>query len=231
MFVNASGERAQSYKKNLNALLEAAKLKTDVFGQVRSAYSFWHTYATRQPRKGTDVYTLAINMRTSVRMIELYYSDVVPNDLPGMSGLELLRQLNARGDAPASIMITGGSDVQTAVDAMKAGALDFIEKPIGRDMLLSIVGRALGEAKDTERRAARQHAAVEHVAGLTSRQHQIMDLVLAGHPSKNIAADLGISQRTVENHRAAIMKKTGARSLPELARLAVAAAAVPPLPH
>jgi two-component system, chemotaxis family, CheB/CheR fusion protein len=151
--------------------------------------------------------------------------------LPGMSGLELLRQLNARGDAPASIMITGGSDVQTAVDAMKAGALDFIEKPVGRDMLLSAVDRALGEAKDTERRAARQHAAVEHVAGLTSRQHQIMDLVLAGHPSKNIAADLGISQRTVENHRAAIMKKTGARSLPELARLAVAAAAIPHLPR
>ena len=149
--------------------------------------------------------------------------------LPGMSGLELLHQLNLRGDAPASIMITGGSDVQTAVDAMKAGALDFIEKPIGRDILLSVVGRALGEAKDTERRAARQHSAVEHVAGLTRRQHQIMDLVLAGHPSKIIAADLGISQRTVENHRAAIMRKTGARSLPELARLAVAAAAIPPL--
>jgi integrase len=81
VFVNASGERAQSYKKSLNALLEAAKLKTDVFGQVRSAYSFRHTYATRQLRKGTDVYTLAINMRTSVRMIEMYYSDVVPEDL------------------------------------------------------------------------------------------------------------------------------------------------------
>ena len=65
--------------------------------------------------------------------------------------------------------------------------------------------------------------AASHVAGLTMRQHQIMDLVLAGHPSKNIAADLGISQRTVENHRAAIMKRTGSKSLPALARLAVAA--------
>lgn len=81
VFVNASGERAQSYKKSLNALLEAANLKTDVFGEARSAYSFRHTYATRQLRKGTDVYTLAINMRTSVRMIEMYYSDVVPEDL------------------------------------------------------------------------------------------------------------------------------------------------------
>lgn len=144
--------------------------------------------------------------------------------LPGMNGLDLLRRLQARGDAPVSVMITGGSDIRMAVEAMKAGALDFIEKPIGRDMLLSIVARALGVARDTERRVARQQAAVEHVAGLTERQRQIMELVLAGHPSKNIAADLGISQRTVENHRAAIMKKTGARSLPELARLAVAAA-------
>lgn len=146
--------------------------------------------------------------------------------LPGMNGLDLLRQLQTRGDAPASIMITGGSDIQTAVEAMKAGALDFIEKPIGRDILLSIVRRALATAKDTERRSARLNVAAKHIAGLTSRQHQIMDLVLAGHPSKNIAADLGISQRTVENHRAAIMKKTGAHSLPELARLAVAAATV-----
>ena len=81
VFVNASGERAKSFKKSLNALLDAAKLKTDAFGRARSAYSFRHTYATRQLRKGTDVYTLAINMRTSVKMIEMYYSDVVPDDV------------------------------------------------------------------------------------------------------------------------------------------------------
>ncbi len=80
VFVNAAGERAQSFKKSLNALLEAAGLKEDVFGRARSAYSFRHTYATRQLRKGTDVYTLAINMRTSVKMIEMYYSDVIPDD-------------------------------------------------------------------------------------------------------------------------------------------------------
>ena len=81
VFVNAAGERAKSFKKSLNALLKAAKLKTDAFGRARSAYSFRHTYATRQLRKGTDVYTLALNMRTSVRMIEMYYSDVVPDDV------------------------------------------------------------------------------------------------------------------------------------------------------
>ncbi|MCG8271607.1 tyrosine-type recombinase/integrase [Aquamicrobium sp. NLF2-7] len=80
VFVNAAGERAQSFKKSLNALLDAAGLKEDVFGRPRSAYSFRHTYATRQLRKGTDVYTLAVNMRTSVKMIEMYYSDVVPDD-------------------------------------------------------------------------------------------------------------------------------------------------------
>lgn len=79
VFANSTGERAQSFKKSLNALLEAAGLKEDAFGRARSAYSFRHTYATRQLRKGTDVYTLAVNMRTSVKMIEMYYSDVIPD--------------------------------------------------------------------------------------------------------------------------------------------------------
>ncbi|MGO4758427.1 LuxR C-terminal-related transcriptional regulator, partial [Streptomyces sp. 2MCAF27] len=78
--------------------------------------------------------------------------------------------------------------------------------------------------RDTNKLAAWREAAADHVAGLTARQRQIMGLVVAGHPSKNIAADLGISQRTVENHRAAIMKKTDSKSLPALARLALAAA-------
>lgn len=81
VFVNIDGEQAQSYKKSLNSLLETTGLKTDAFGRARTAYSFRHTYATNQLRKGTDIYTLAINMRTSVRMIEMYYSDVVPDDV------------------------------------------------------------------------------------------------------------------------------------------------------
>jgi two-component system CheB/CheR fusion protein len=111
-----------------------------------------------------------------------------------------------------------------AVQAMKAGAADFIEKPITRDELLASVERALEQARDSSKLSARQEDAAHHVSGLTARQRQIMELVLAGHPSKNIAADLRISQRTVENHRASIMKKTGTRSLPALARLAVVAA-------
>lgn len=144
--------------------------------------------------------------------------------LPGMTGLELLQRLHDAGDRFPAIMITGNSDVPMAVQAMKAGARDFIEKPIGREELLAGVERALEQARDAAKLSAWQKAATDHIANLTPRQRQIMDLVLVGHPSKNIAADLNISRRTVENHRAAIMKKTGAKSLPALARLALAAA-------
>ncbi|MVZ96087.1 response regulator [Sphingorhabdus sp. IMCC26285] len=145
--------------------------------------------------------------------------------LPGMTGLELLQRLKESGDHLPAIMITGNSDVPIAVEAMKAGAVDFIEKPIGTAELLASITRALELAQNVSKRSDQQIAAAKLVAGLTKRQHQVMDLVLAGQPSKIIAADLGISQRTVENHRAAIMTKTGTTSLPALARLALAAKA------
>ena len=144
--------------------------------------------------------------------------------LPGMSGLELLGQLKNVGYRLPAIMITGNSDVPMAVQAMKAGALDFIEKPVGSDELLACVKRAFEQSRDSDKLSAWRENAANHIAALTPRQRQIMKLVLAGYPSKNIAADLGISQRTVENHRASIMKKTGSKSLPALARLALAAA-------
>ena len=148
--------------------------------------------------------------------------------LPGMNGLELLRRLQEFGERPPAIMITGAADVSTAVQAMKAGALDFIEKPIGRTELLLSVQQALEQARDSSMLNARREAAASQISDLTPRQRQIMEMVLAGHPSKNIAADLRISQRTVENHRASIMKKTGSKSLPELARLALMAASKGP---
>ena len=143
--------------------------------------------------------------------------------LPGMSGLELLQRLREAGYQLPAIMITGNSDVQMAVQAMKSGASDFIEKPVSRAELLASIGRALEQARDSSILTARRQTAAAYIASLTPRQQQIMERVLAGEPSKNIAADFGISQRTVENHRAAIMKKTGAKSLPALARLALAA--------
>jgi two-component system, chemotaxis family, CheB/CheR fusion protein len=140
-----------------------------------------------------------------------------------MSGLALLQRLHDAGDRLPSIMITGNSDVPMAVRAMKSGASDFIEKPVGHRDLLASVERALAQSRDSTKLSAWREAAASHLAGLTPRQRQVMELVLAGQASKNIAADLGISQRTVENHRASIMKRTGSKSLPALARLALAA--------
>jgi two-component system CheB/CheR fusion protein len=145
--------------------------------------------------------------------------------LPGMSGFDVLKRLAEARPRLPSIMITGNSDVSMAVEAMKAGAVDFIEKPIGRTELLAVVERALERARDGRKLDEWRDIAAKHIAGLTPRQYEIMTMMLAGHPSKNIAADLNISQRTVENHRAAIMKKTGSKSLPALARLAIAASA------
>ena len=143
--------------------------------------------------------------------------------MPGMGGLELLQQLKSDGSRLPAIMITGQGDVPMAVEAMRAGAADFIEKPIHRKELFASIERALEHIRDSAKLSVHQEAAATRLARLTVRQRQIMELVLAGHPSKNIAADLGISQRTVENHRAAIMKKTGSHSLSALIRLALAA--------
>lgn len=143
--------------------------------------------------------------------------------LPGIDGIALLRTLKGQGHPLPAIMITGSSAVPMAVEAMKVGAIDFLEKPVGSRELLASIDRALDMSRDATKLLDWQTDAATHINGLTSRQHQVMDMVLAGHPSKNIAADLKISQRTVENHRAAIMKKTGTTSLPALARLALAA--------
>ena len=150
---------------------------------------------------------------------------LVDAHLPGMSGVALLAELRRRGDSLPTILITGDGDVGLAVAAMRTGACDFIEKPVGQAELLASVARAIDESRDLCLVAAAHDNAAALVAGLTSRQRQIMDMVLAGQPSKNIAADLGISQRTVENHRAAIMHRMNARSLPELARMALVATA------
>jgi two-component system, chemotaxis family, CheB/CheR fusion protein len=148
---------------------------------------------------------------------------VVDAYLPGMDGLELLRRVHDAGHRLPAIMITGNSDVTVAVQAMQAGAVDFIEKPFGPDKLQASIDRAIEQSQNAGKLTAWRESAADQLTELTPRQRQILERVLAGKPSKNIAVELGISQRTVENHRAAIMKKTGTRSLPELARLALAA--------
>lgn len=142
-------------------------------------------------------------------------------NLPGMDGVDLLRELNNSGNALPTIIITGDGGIPMAVEAMKAGASDVVEKPIAVRKLLVCVEKALVLSRRLRRRARGHQLAAGRIARLTPRQQEILEMVLAGHPSKNIAADLGISQRTVENHRAMIMRKTGANSLPDLARIAI----------
>jgi two-component system, chemotaxis family, CheB/CheR fusion protein len=143
--------------------------------------------------------------------------------MPGIDGFELLAQIAATGTAPPAIVITGQGDIATAVQAMKAGAVDFIEKPIDPDALLACINRALQRSESPNERSARRAAAAMRIASLTAREREVMELVVAGHANKEIAYRLGISQRTVETHRAAVMKKMGAPSLADLIRLDIAA--------
>ena len=143
--------------------------------------------------------------------------------LPGMGGLALLQRLKAENRGLPSIMITGHGDISMAVEAMKAGAIDFIEKPVGNDALLASIERALELTRNSSALTAWREDAVKRIAGLTPRERQIMERVIAGQPNKIIAADLKVSQRTVENHRAAVMKKTRSKSLSDLVRLSITA--------
>lgn len=143
--------------------------------------------------------------------------------MPGMDGIEVLRTLDARGSALVPVMVTGKGDISAAVDAMKAGALEFLEKPVSDAKLLEVIDQALARATAASNDAEQRTLAMRRMASLTKRQHQILDLIIEGHANKEIAARLGISQRTVESHRALIMKHMGASSFAELVRLAAAA--------
>ena len=143
--------------------------------------------------------------------------------MPGMSGLTLLGMLKTKGIDLPVIMMAANPPLCIAVQAMKAGAVDFIEKPLGSELLLAAVATALKQAADVISRLDYREEAARRVGSLTKRQHEILTLVIAGHPSKNIAADLHLSQRTVDNHRAAIARKTCSKSLPALIKTAICA--------
>ena len=144
--------------------------------------------------------------------------------MPDMDGIELLDRLKTEGHQFPTVMITGYGDVPLAVRAMNAGAAGFIEKPVRGDELLAAIDRALEQARGLNELAELREAAAKRIAVLTPRQRQVMDLVIEGKPSKEIAFLLGISQRTIENHRAAVMKKVGVRSLSQLILLTLGAA-------
>jgi two-component system, LuxR family, response regulator FixJ len=141
--------------------------------------------------------------------------------MPGMSGLELQQQLNLRGSIIPVIFITGHGDVPMAVAAMKEGAFDFIQKPFRDQDLIDRVQRAL--AKDQENRVAlSNHTKIrDRCESLTQREREVLELMTRGKSNKAMAAELGISQRTVEIHRASVMVKMEARSLAQAVRMAL----------
>ena len=143
----------------------------------------------------------------------------------GMSGLELQQRLAAEPLHPPIVIITGHGDVPMAVRAVQAGAVDFIEKPFNDQVLLDAVHRALQRDAEMRGQAMRLADIKDRLQRLTPREREILDLIVAGRRNKLIAADLGISQSTVEAHRAKVMEKLEARSLSDLMRLVLQASA------
>jgi two-component system response regulator FixJ len=143
--------------------------------------------------------------------------------MPGMSGLELQHELNTRGALAPVIFITGHGDVPMAVEAMQQGAMDFLQKPFRDQDLLDRINKALEKDRAGRELLGNREHLRSLIDTLTPREREVMKLVVAGKANKVIAADLQLSQRTVEIHRAHVMEKLGANSLAHLVRMAIEA--------
>ena len=183
-------------RDSMRLLLEVAGFK------VRSYNSAKHFLADDYPKHGCLI--------ADIRM-------------PDMSGLELQVEVIRRHIDLPVIIITGHGDVPLAVQAMKAGAIDFIEKPFDDDMMLASVKRAMEVGSRARERAAESQAAKDLLSSLTPRERGVLDKLVQGRSNKVVAFELGISPRTVEIHRAHIMSKMEASSLSDLVRVVLAA--------
>jgi len=143
--------------------------------------------------------------------------------MPEMDGLEVQKALRDRGILLPVVVITGHGDIGLAVDAMKAGAVDFIEKPFAKEVLIGAIKEGFSRIEQASRRHARADEAQARLEKLTPRERDVLEGLVRGHPNKTIAYDLGISPRTVEIHRANLMTKLEVPSLSEALRLAFAA--------
>src|SRR2546425_7128993 len=146
---------------------------------------------------------------------------VVDLRMPGLSGIDLQEELLSRGTKLPVIMISGYGDVPTAARAMRAGAIDFLEKPISRQLLLDRVREGLDVDRQRRRVEAEKAEIAGRVARLTPRERQVMEMVVRGNTNKVIAIDLGLCEKTVEVHRAHVMEKMKVQSLAELVRFAL----------
>jgi len=183
----------EAVRSSLRLLLKSVGLAPAAFGSARE---FLDKYDPAQPG------CLVLDVR-----------------MPGMSGIELQEELNAQGAVIPVIFITGHGDVPMAVEAMQAGAFDFLQKPFRDQELIDRVQRAL--EKDRANRAALSERTVirQRYESLTPREREVLQLVSSGKANKVMAADLGVSQRTVEIHRARVMEKMGASSVAQLVRM------------
>ena len=202
--------RAMTSKRVVHVVDDDAAIRRAMARLLRSAGFETVAYETAQA-----VLNVAPSLTSGCMLLDLR--------MPGMDGLELLARMSELAIDLPVIVLTGHGDVPTAVKAMKAGAVDFIEKPIDEAQLFTAIDAALAEKKP----AARHHAvarATEQMALLSPRERQVLEAIAGGRPNKLIAYDLGISVRTVEVHRAHMLDRLGVRNIAEAIRIAVMSA-------
>jgi len=183
----------EAVRQSLRLLVVSAGLPAEAYP---SAQAFLEAYDTERPG------CLILDIR-----------------MPGISGLDLQERMAARGMSLPVVVLTGHGDVPSAVQALKGGAVDYLEKPFDADVLLERVRQAVERDADARVAARRRAALAERIERLTPREREVMELVVAGKANKVVAIELDISERTVELHRGRIMRKMKARSLPELMQM------------
>ncbi|MCX7165913.1 MAG: response regulator transcription factor [Rhodocyclales bacterium] len=185
----------QAVARSLRWLIESVQLKVETFA---SAQAFLDGYAAAKPG------CLVLDVR-----------------MPGMSGIELQERLTVQRISVPIIFITGHGDVQMAVRAVQAGAFDFIEKPFNDQDLLDRIQRAISFDSEQRARDSQRARLSALFAGLTTREREVMDLVVEGMSNKAVANTLGLSAKTVEVHRAKVMEKMNARSVSDLVKMSM----------